>query len=179
MKDKNGKNLRRGMLLSLNKSGSLRYFYVEQIGNNEIWGKRVNKDFSFNKYDKASWFNRSLLIDHNSIEVIDPIPDSFLESLRTLHFWVSEVLEEFGVIRIEKSHFLLRAVKFENGSYGIIQNRLYNDNSEIDPRYEPMNVFEDLAYEELCKKWEIKKTNRGACWIEKTNGGLDNDTTSI
>lgn len=66
-------------------------------------------------------------------------------------------MEEFGVIKEKKFHFLLRAVKFENGSYGIIQNLLYNDNSEIDPRFEPMNVFEDLSYEELCEKWNKKK----------------------
>lgn len=165
MKDKHGKNLKPGSLIAVNKRVGVRYFYIERLYNDEIWGKRVNKNFSFNQYDKVSSYERILFIfDYDSIELIDPVPETFLESIRTLHFWAEEVLEDFGEIVHPKFKTMLRAVKFENGSYGIIQNRMYNDMSEINPEYNVMNVFEDLSYEELCEKWEIKKNNSGSEW---------------
>lgn len=165
MKDKHGKNLKPGSLIAVNKRVGVRYFYIERLHNDEIWGKRVNKNFSFNQYDKTSGYERPLFIfDYDSIELIDPVPETFLESIRTLHFWTEEVLEDFGEIVNPKFKTMLRAVKFENGSYGIIQNRMYNDMSEINPEYNVMNVFEDLSYEELCEKWEIKKNNSGSEW---------------
>jgi len=135
--------------------GKKRLFYVESLcGRGIIAGKRVNKDFKFNKYDKD---NKKYICDEDAVGIVDPVPAAFIEALRTLHFWVDVVLPDFGVIVNRRNKIMLRAVKFQNGSYGIIQNVMYRDMSGIDPSYEYCNLFEDLSYEELVKKWEIKK----------------------
>lgn len=173
MKTQDGEDIKNGDLICIKspiwKNG--RYFYVQSISDNKpnvFYGLRVNKDFSFNRRDKENGGRAFGICLVDEIKLLNPVPAAFRESLRTLHFWVDEVLKDFGGIRIKRCSVavLLRAVRFENGSYGIIQNRLYNDMSGVDHSYEVCNLFEDLSYEELCEKWEIKKQNQGAEWIK-------------
>lgn len=152
-----------GQLLRITDfTGRTKLLYVESISGDVAFCRRVTKNFSFDR--RNTYKTVQALYGNDIIEVIDPIPSAFLESLRTLHFWVEEVLEDFGKIVDPEFKTMLRAVKFENESYGIIQNRMYNDMSEINPEYNVMNVFEDLSYEELCEKWKIKKNNSGTEW---------------
>lgn len=157
----NGGEIQIGQLVRVaDITGKIKLFYVEELcGSNIASGKRVNTDFSFSKYDKEHPLKKQYIMTGDVVEIINPFPAAFTESLRTLHFWVDTVLEDFGEIRDINYNVLLRAVRFENGSYGIIQNRLYPDGSGIDLAYDHMNVFEDLSYKELVSKWEIKKNN--------------------
>lgn len=173
MKTQDGEDIKNGDLICIKspiwKNG--RYFYVQSISDNKpniFYGLRVNKDFSFNRRDKENGGRAFGICLVNEIKLLNPVPAAFKESLRTLHFLVDEVLEDFGGIRMKRFFVavLFRAVRFENGSYGIIQNRLYNDMSGIDYSYEVCNLFEDLSYEELCEKWENKKQNQSAEWIK-------------
>ncbi|MDE7200725.1 MAG: hypothetical protein K2O91_02210 [Lachnospiraceae bacterium] len=65
MVDKNGKEIKAGQLIfatSLRfKKG--RYYYIEKCSrqSNILYGKRVNKNFSFNRYDKEHNSCRSIL----------------------------------------------------------------------------------------------------------------------
>lgn len=168
MKDKHRRDLEVGQLISITTYDKTKYFYIENLCSDLVCGKRVNKDFSFNQYDLKSDFTKALYISkYDIVEIISPIPNAFNESLRTLHSCVEMVLEDFGKIVNPKYKIMLRAVRYQNGSYGIIQNFMYRDMSGVDPEYDVVNVFEHLSYEELCKKWEIKKTNSDSQRIEK------------
>lgn len=165
MVDKNGNEIKKGQLILIKnfKHEKGYFFYVEGINEQVkmLYGKRVNKDMSFNRYDKYHNNTKCLLISSGDIiEIEDPLPDKFKESLRTLHYYIDKVLEDFGVLFSEKDHYILRAVQYENGSYGIVQNKLYSDNSCIDNHFEIQNVYEDLTYIELKEKWERIKTHR-------------------
>lgn len=170
MKDKSGKEIKEGNLLLIKESEcrSGRYFYVESIDSKSamLYGKRVNKDFTFNRYDRIH-NNRVgvAVLFGDEIEVIEP-PDKFKESLRTLYFRVDEVLEDFGAIVDREGSVLFRAVKYTNSSYGIVQNRLTRDGT-IDYAYEVANVYEDLTYDELKDKWIKRKENWAGKWVEK------------
>lgn len=163
MIDKNGKEIEKGQLCLIKnfqyKSG--KYFYIEGISQDKmIYGKRVNKNFTFDRYDKEHNNYKYISLYEGTIEVIEPHPDAFKESLRTLYFWIAEICEEFGVLIGRKEHYILRAVKYQNGSYGIVQNKLFPDNSGIDLKFKVSKVFVDLSYNELQEKWERIKTKR-------------------
>lgn len=164
MVDKNGKEIEVGQLVFIKnwRYENGRYFYIEDINKQDkrIYGKRVNKNFTFNRYDKEHNNKKNILFTDFTIEIIEPIPDQFKESLRTLHFFIEEACEEFGTLISKKEHYILRAVKYQNGSYGIVQNKLYYDNIGIDMRFNVSKDFIDMTYEELKDKWEQIKTNR-------------------
>lgn len=166
MEDRYGKTLKAGQLIKVIGSTRMKYFYIEQIGQAWVIGKRVNKDFSFHYRDKVKDSKLYLFKNEAEFEIVEPSPEAFKEALRTLHFIVDEILNDFGIILNYQYKTMQRAVKFENGSYGIILNRMYLDMSDIDLNYDRVNVFENLSYEELEKKWKIKMTNSGAKWIQ-------------
>lgn len=174
MRDKNGIILEKGQLVLLktfhHQNG--RYFYIEDIcGKDVISGKRVNKNFTFNRYDKEHNNRKYItMFEGDTIEVIEK-PDKFKEALRTLHFFIEDECDnEFGLLIGRKEHYILRTVKYTNGSYGIIQIALSYDNSSINKAYELAHVFEDLTYEELKERWErIKKGRSNIEWIEHFN----------
>lgn len=174
MLDKNGKDIEVGQLCLIKnfqyKNG--KYFYIEDIcGQDVISGKRVNKNFAFNRYDKEHNNRKYItMFEGDTIEVIEPLPDAFKKSIRTLHFWIEEQCDEFGVLISKKEHYILRAVKYQNGSYGIIQNKLYSDNSGIDKKFDVSKDFIDMTYEELKVKWDkIKSSRMNIEWIEDFN----------
>lgn len=110
MKDKNRQNIAPGSLISIKSVDRLKYYYVTNCSPDEqngcLSGYRVNKNFEFNQHDKKKDARRLFsYMPGDEITLIDPMPAAFLESLRTLHFWVGEVLEEFGVIKEKNSIF--------------------------------------------------------------------------
>lgn len=168
LKTVDGITVNREDLISIKRvDGKLRLFYVTNPdGRDYFYGYRVNRDFSINLRDKRRQTAKCFsYYKSDEIRIIDPVPDDFKEAVRTLHFWTEDVLEDFGAIRYAKSYALLRAVKFQNGSYGIIQNRLYRDLMGIDREYECQNLLEDLTYEALLEKWEKRKKNCDAEWL--------------
>lgn len=172
MVDKNGKDIKTGQIIfatSLRfKKG--RYYYIEKCSRQSdvLYVKRVNKDFSFNRYDKEHNSLHPILFPSlNSVEIVEPLPDKFRESLRTLHFYIDELLEEFGTLFVRTyTGVIFRAVRYENGSYGIIQNRLTHDGSCIDHTYQTDKLFIDLTYDELATKWNKIKNRPNVKWLE-------------
>ena len=170
MVDANGKKIKVGQLVLI-KSKLLKkeqYFYIKLIDNPSsglMYGKRVNRDFSFNKFDKNK-YSGVYIQAVERIEIIDPLPEEFKESLRTLNFFVDEILDEFGVLINHAWWVMFRAVRYENGSYGIVQSKLYDDCNCIDTSYETSKIFTDLTYNELINQWERKKNAQNTEWRE-------------
>ena len=170
MVDKNGKKIKEGQLVLI-KSELLKkekYFYIKIISSPSsdfIYGKRVNRDFSINKFDKNK-YSAIYMPAVKSIEIIDPPPEKFKESLRTLHFFVDEILDEFGVMINHAWRVIFRAVRYENGTYGIVQSKLHDGSNCIDTSYETIKVFTDLTYDELIDQWERKKNALNTEWRE-------------
>lgn len=160
--------VQRGDLISIKRfDGKMQLYYVTYPdGHNCFYGYRVNRDYSINLCDKRRQMPGLFpYYINDEIRIINPVPEDFREALRTLYFRVDTVLEDFGAIRHSNNRTLLRAVKFENGSYGIIQNRLHRDLSGIDNSHEYQNLLEDLSYQMLCEKWEIRKRGCDAEWL--------------
>lgn len=142
------------------------YYVTNPDGHNCFYGYRVNRNYSINFHDKQKEVAKCFFyLEDDEIRIINPVPDAFKEALRTLHFEVDMVLDDFGTIRHSKNRTLLRAVKFTNGSYGIVQNRLYRDLLVIDKSYEYQKLLYDLSYEMLCEKWETRKKSYDAEWL--------------
>lgn len=168
MQTANGVEVQRGDLISIkNYEGKTQLYYVTNPDGDDFFhGYRVNQNYSINLRDKRRQTPGLFSYYKNDeIWVINPVPDDFREALRTLYFRVDTVLDDFGTIRHSKNRTLLRAVKFTNGSYGIVQNRLHRDLLGIDDTYDCQSLLEDLSYEALCEKWEIRKQAHDAEWF--------------
>lgn len=145
------------------------YYYVVNCSNRKeddtFNGYRVNRDFTVNAHDKKKEVSRTFSYAlGDEITLIDPVPPAFLESLRTLHFWVESIIDDLGaIVKSKYTKELLRPVQFENGSYGIIRNRFLSDGS-LDKICS--NAFEDLSYDVLINRWEKLKKNDGYDWVE-------------
>lgn len=80
---------------------------------------------------------------------------------------VDNVLDGFGVLtdaRIDRL-FALRAVKYEDGSFGIIQNKLSDDGTTIIGAAEIF--YDDFNYEKLVAKWDKIKQCKFWNWEDE------------